>query len=409
MLLPILAFGLVPPMTLANIAARGIDTFLDPLVASWSDRNTHRLGRRRIFMLVGAAPLALATGLTFFPPADGPSSTNVIYLCVMLTLYYGAFSLYVAPYLALLPEIAPAKKDNVTLSTMMAAAALVGGLVAINAGTAVITALGTATPVERAHSTQTMVGIFAAIAFVLLVVPIAFIPEREIVKDDGGPKAHQGLVDSLLSTLRDRAFLPYVLGTTLFAFGFNIVRAALPFFVEVLMKKNIDYPAPIAVFGVAALMFPVVGFAAARLGKKPVMLAGAVILAAALAGFYFVTSATLGVLLLAVSGVGVSVFLAVPNAILSDICNANALRTGERREAMFFGAQGFLQKINLGVSTALFALLLEMGRSVDNPIGVRWAGPMAALALVLAAVCYALYPEHRIRAELAAGGVSGQE
>ena len=212
-----------------------------------------------------------------------------------------------------------------------------------------------------------------------------------------------------MSTLRDRAFLPYVLGTTLFAFGFNIVRAALPFFVEVLMKKNIDYPAPIAVFGVAALMFPVVGFAAARLGKKPVMLAGAVILAAALAGFYFVTSATLGVLLLAVSGVGVSVFLAVPNAILSDICNANALRTGERREAMFFGAQGFLQKINLGVSTALFALLLEMGRSVDNPIGVRWAGPMAALALVLAAVCYALYPEHRIRAELAAGGVSGQE
>ena len=46
-LLPTLVFGLIPAMLFANIVARGVDTFLDPLVANLSDRNTHRLGRRR--------------------------------------------------------------------------------------------------------------------------------------------------------------------------------------------------------------------------------------------------------------------------------------------------------------------------------------------------------------------------
>ena len=70
---------------------------------------------------------------------------------------------------------------------------------------------------------------------------------------------------------------------------------------------------------------------------------------------------------------------------------------------MFFGAQGFLQKINLGVSTGVLAFLLDQGRSVDNPLGVRLAGPVAAVVLIGAAIAYWRYPEQRITDELAAG------
>ena len=88
--------------------------------------------------------------------------------------------------------------------------------------------------------------------------------------------------------------------------------------------------------------------------------------------------------------------------MISDIANANALRSGERREAMFFGAQGFLQKVNLGVSTGVLAWLLDFGRAVDNPLGVKLAGPVAGVVLLVAAVCFWRYPEQRILDELAA-------
>ena len=402
-LLPTLVFGLIPAMLFANIVARGVDTFLDPLVANLSDRNTHRLGRRRIFMLLGALPLCFCTAIVFFPPNDTPTGLNVAFLAVFLTGYYAFFSVYVAPYLALLPELAPNKSLNVRVSTMLAAFALVGGLIAINGGGVMIGMLGDATAAQRQDSIQITVVVLAVLSFILMIIPVLFIPERRLVPAPDVGASHTGLIESLKKTFSDRAFLPYVLGTTMFAFGFNIVRSALIFFVSVLMKQDSKSPAPIAVFGVAALAFPFVGMCAGKFGKRKVMIAGTLILAGALSGFWFVDSLALGVVLFAACGVGVSVFLAIPNSILSDVCNANALRTGERREAMFFGAQGFLQKINLGVSTGVLAFLLDQGRSVDNPLGVRLAGPVAAVVLIGAAIAYWRYPEQRITDELAAG------
>ena len=155
--LPEKAFGIIGAMAFVNIMARGIDTFLDPMVANWSDRNTSRFGRRRLFMLIGAAPLCLMTALAFLPPNETATDLNVGWLAVVLTAYYALFSVYVGPYLALLPEIAPEKNLNVRVGTMMAAFALFGALVAINGGGIIVAALGEATVVEKQHSIQTMV------------------------------------------------------------------------------------------------------------------------------------------------------------------------------------------------------------------------------------------------------------
>jgi GPH family glycoside/pentoside/hexuronide:cation symporter len=399
-LVPGLVFGIVGAMTFANVVARGIDTFLDPLVANWSDNNTSRFGRRRIFMLVGALPLALATATVFFPPTDDASNLNAAWVAVVLTSYYASFSIYVAPYLALLPEIAPDKALNVRVSTMMAAFALVGGLIAINGGGALVAALGSDSFAARQQSLQTMVAILAGVAFVLLLIPVLFVPEPRLVAPRAAEAPHPGLFASLKKTFADRAFVPYVIGTTAFAFGFNIVRSALDYFAKVLMHEPEGSLVPMALFVVAAVAFPVVGIVVGRVGKKPVMVAGALILAGALAAFWFVDNVVGGAVLLAVSGIGVSVFLAVPNAMLSDICKASARRTGERREAMFFGAQGFLQKINLGISTGVLEELLKLGHSVDHPLGVRLAGPVAAVILVGAAIAYARYPERQVLAEI---------
>ena len=402
-LVPALVFGFIPAMAVANIFSRFIDTVTDPLVANWSDRSNHRFGRRRIFMAVGAVPLAAMTILIFFPPSDEPSLINVAFLSIVLALYYTFFTVYVAPYLALLPEIASQKALNVRVATLMAIFALVGGLVAINGGGVMIAAFGEATLALKQESIQKTVVILGLVSLVLLAVPVFLVPERKLVQRAEASASSTGLLDSVKKTMSDRAFLPYVFGYIAFAFGFNIVRSALPYIVTVLMKTGSDSPAPIAVFGVAAVCFPIVGWLAVKVGKRKVMIGGSLIMGVAMASFYFVDDVTGGFIALAVSGMGVSVFLAVPNAMLSDVANANALRSGERREGMFFGSQGFLLKFNLGISTSVLAGLLDLGRSVGDDQGVRLAGPVAAVVLVGAAVCFYLYPEKRITDELAAG------
>lgn len=407
-LVPTLFLGLIPAIVFANVIPRGIDTFLDPLVANLSDRSKHPFGRRRFFMAVGIVPLVASTAFVFFPPWGEQSDLNVLFMTFFLTIYFASFSLYVAPYLALLPELAPDPKLNVRVSTMLAAFALVGGLVALNGGQILWNVLAPegASFSERQTALQTTMVVLTVVAFALLLIPILAIPEPRMVAARSGEASHAPLLASLKKTFTDQAFIPYVIGTTLFAFGFNIVRTATLYFIMVLMQQPKDSPATIAVFGIAAVAFPVVAMAAGRLGKRRVMIAGTLTLAFALCGFWFVDDLTTGLVFLALSGVGVSTFLALPNAILSDICNAATKRTGEQREAMFFGAQGFLQKINLGVSTGVFGWLLSLGSSVDNPLGVRLAGPVAAFTLIGAAIAYWRYPEARIQNELASSSLS---
>jgi glycoside/pentoside/hexuronide:cation symporter, GPH family len=400
-LIPLLVFGAFSTMGFANVVARGIDTFLDPFVANRSDISQSRFGRRRLFMAIGCLPLAAVTAIIFFPPDQTPSGLNAAWLIALLTAYYALFSVYVAPYLALLPEIASDRKENVVLSTAMAVAALVGALLAINGGGALTAAFGGSGDVTfevKTLALQKAMVALAALSAVLMVVPVLVIDERQLTeKTSDTPKAHTPLLASLKITLSDRHFLHYAFGTVLFSFGFTIVRGGLVYFVEVLMGQPIDHWAPTMIFLVAAIGFPFVSMAATRFGKRRTMIFGTIYLAVVLSLFYFIHDLNTGLVLFALSGVGVSVFLALPNAMLSDVCNLSALRTGERREAMFFGAQGFLQKINLGFSGWVLSSLVErFGRSPSTPLGVQLLGPAAAVALLLGAYCYFRYDEKAV-------------
>lgn len=394
---------------LVSVFARAIDTPFDPFIANRSDRSTHRLGRRRVFMAAAVLPLAVSTGLVFFPPVAGESMLNVLWAAGTLTLYYLLFSTYVAPYLALLPELAPDKDANTVLSTMMAAAALVGGMIV----TVVAPALFLSSSDTDRAPLQTMAAALAALSFVLMLVPVLVLDERALIpREEGKPATHMGLVDSLKETLREPAFIPYVLGMNLFFFGFTVIQTAAPFYVEVLLRRPLQEQGAVIgpLFGVGALAFPVIAVVTKKVGKRRLMIGGSLGLAALMGVGVPLLRASGGLvdgamgaalMLFALAGVPVALFLALPNAMIADICEANARRTGQRREAVFFGAQGFIQKVMLGVATGLVGWLgSSFGQAPGEPLGVQLTGPLAACALVLAAFCFYKYPEAQVQAQM---------
>ena len=70
------------------------------------------------------------------------------------------------------------------------------------------------------------------------------------------------------------------------------------------------------------------------------------------------------------------VFL-LPGAITADIIDYDELRTGMRREGTFYAAENLIQKISSSFSPLLLALILTLGETQENPLGIRLVGPVA--------------------------------
>jgi GPH family glycoside/pentoside/hexuronide:cation symporter len=86
--------------------------------------------------------------------------------------------------------------------------------------------------------------------------------------------------------------------------------------------------------------------------------------------------------------------LLVPDAIVAAVSDLEEKLSGQRREAMYFGAQGFILKLALGISTLVTTgLLAVFGGTTEQSLGIRLTGPVAALFIIIGAFVFSRYPE----------------
>ena len=71
-----------------------VDAITDPWVANLTDNCKHKLGRRIPFMRWSAIPYGLCCLMIFFPPVNGTSMVNAVWVGVLLILYYLFSTLY---------------------------------------------------------------------------------------------------------------------------------------------------------------------------------------------------------------------------------------------------------------------------------------------------------------------------
>jgi len=90
-------------------------------------------------------------------------------------------------------------------------------------------------------------------------------------------------------------------------------------------------------------------------------------------------------------GVPMAAVFTFPNAIMADIIDYDELRTGMRREAMYYGTQATLEKMASALFPVILALLLTLGGTADNPLGIRLVGPVAGVSVLLAFLTFRRY------------------
>jgi GPH family glycoside/pentoside/hexuronide:cation symporter len=372
---------ILPLALVAGLLAilRVTDSLDEFLVGWWSDRFESRWGRRIPFVLVGAPLWALAAVAVVFPPAGG-SLVQVAAWFFVTSQFVGIFSTVAgAPYDAMLPEIAQTDDERVRVMTARVAFALAGAVVGLVASGILV---------ERIGVPRTMV-VAAAIALATRYLGLVGAWNHA---DRTAARSVLPLLESLRATIGNRHFRAFVPSFVLFQTALSLLLAALPYYAAALLGGGsvgnwVAALSGVAVLAVAAAMAPFGRLAVRR--SKRVAYARAMLLTACafpllavagwLPGIPPMAQALVAVALIGAPLAGVFLF---PVVLVAEIAEDEARRTGHRREATFFGAQGFVEKTTGALAPVLLAGLLALGGSAEQPLGLRLLGPVAGLLVL---------------------------
>ncbi len=367
---------------------RLVDALADPLVAHWSDRLRGPAGRRRPFILIGAPIMAIAFALIWRPPDAEPSLNNFVYVAVLLGIFFLLFTLVLNPYTALLPEVTQTGRERVGVAAVQAVFSL--------AGTA--TGYVASGPLASRVGFPMMGLLFAPFGALALIAAALAVREHPV---DG---AHVGFAGALRLVFGYRPFRIFIAGFALLWLGLSVIQLALALIVTVLMGLPRTSVGIVLGLSVAAsiLATPVVTATAQRIGSHRTLLA-AMSIAAVLVpligtiGLWPVplSPATQGYVLIPLAGPAMAALFTLPNAILADITQAAARRSGQRVEGMFFAFQGLI----LNGATSLSSAILGAALSVFGyGLGLRVAPLLAAASVVAGIAVFRRFPEaERVR------------
>lgn len=392
----LVVFGIFTVIGGITAFGRLFDAFTDPWIASLSDRCTSKNGRRIPFLKWASLPLAVSTVLVFWSPVNQNSVINAVFLFLMVMLYYLSITAYCTPYNALIPELGHNQQERLNISTVISFTFIAGTAVAYLAPVI----WGSLIPVfGRVDAIRVTFAVMAVIAFLCMQIPVWSIKEKEYV--DTVPSQDTAF-SSLASTFRNGEFRKFVGSDILYWIAITMFQTGLPFFVTSLLKLP-ETMTTIYFVGMTALslvFYIPINKLAPKLGKKKLMLAAFVVFALAylytgfLGNISVIPANIQGFVLMVTASLPMAVFGILPQAVVADIAQSDAKRTGKNREGMFYAARTFAFKLGQSIAMLLFTAVSTVGSATGT--GYRIAAFGAAVLCMLGGIVFLFYNERKI-------------
>ena len=373
----------VDPRVLVGLiltAGRVIEAIDDPIIGWWSDRTRSRWGRRIPFVLFGTPFYALFFALLWLTPGGESSYLNAIYLFVVLELFFLAATLTGGPYEALLPEIAPGHRDRMSVVAWQFYFGIAGAVAGL-----VLSGL-----------IKDQVGFFAmGTIFALLALGSRYTGLGGVWKHAPRetPAAEIELRAAFTATLRNKQFLYFLPTFVFYQLAVSMVISWLPFFVTEVLERENEGAITSMLTAVALLAMVLSAFALWKLGDRKgkrwvysaCLLGTAVYMPfLAFAGFLpLAPKLAQGVAFAFLAGIPMAGINLLPRAITADITDYDHIRTGMRREGMFYATQNLFEKIGSSFSPLALAIVLKLGDTTADPLGLRMVGPVAGAVAFL--------------------------
>lgn len=369
---------------------RVFDAVTDPLIAGMSDRSKNPNGRRIPFMRIAAIPFALVTSLIFILPSFSSVVINDVILFVGLVLFYLFMTTYCTPYNALLPELGNTQKNRVNVSTFISLTYIVG----LSVSYLVPNVAGIFSFAGKAGSIRAAIGVMSLVAAICMLIPAFVIKESDYI--DVKPSETDSL-QSLFKTFKNAQFRRFVYSDVIYFFAVTLFQTGLAFYVTKLMKVSDSNTFMLSVIMTVSslILYLPVNKLAQKMGKKKLVIFG----------FFFYTGVFVltamcgegiiwGYIIAALAGIPMAILGILPQAIVADISEADAIQTGEKREGMFFAARTFAFKMGQAISLLVFTSVTTA--ATDS--SYRLTAVIAAVCCTIGAVLLFLYKEKNVMA-----------
>ena len=400
---------------------RLFDAITDPLIAGLSDRSKSKIGKRRSFLALSVAPFAIFSALVFFPITPGISALNTVWLFASVFLFYWFMTMYVTPFFALLPELGHSPAERLQLSTFISITWALGTVV----GSQVERFQGMfeAAGLSSTAAFQTVVSIYAIIAFIFMLLPIIFIDEKKYCERS----VSQGSIfKSVINAFKNKNFLTFTLSDLAYWVSITIINTVLVYFVMELLKLPKDFSSTLVMvmFLLSFVFYVPVNLVAKKTGKKPLLISAFVLfivtfIYSTFLGLYPFPAEVQGLIVVLLAAIPLAIFGIIQNAIVSDIAEADAIETGDSKSAIFFGARTFMSKLGQTLAGLVIPSLLLIGAdlskvgsdvivsdvasggAITGSLGVRITAVVAAVFCAIGLLVFLLYDEKKTLSVLA--------
>jgi GPH family glycoside/pentoside/hexuronide:cation symporter len=331
------------------------DAVTDPLAGFLSDRTRTRLGRRRPWMLAGAIPLFLAMWFFFTKPAFEEPWALAVWATFALMLLNTAYTAVNIPYNSLTPDLTDDYNERMSLNGWRFGFAVVGTMI----GAAAVQPIVAAFPTQRAGFSfaGAVLGAVMALTALVTVVSVREGPHSR------APVPKEGFLETFAVVFKDKAYLVVLFTYALHLTGLAFVQGVLVYYFKWLYRDEGAATLAMVILLVVAMAFiPVSVLVSKRVGKKRTyQVCFAILAVATLAVGAFAHRLGMGFFYGAMvfAGIGIGFGYAAPWAMLPDVVELDALRTGKRKEGAFYGVWTFMNKVGAALAAGLSGIALQ--------------------------------------------------
>lgn len=357
----------------------------DPLAGHLSDRTRTRWGRRTPWIAGAFVPVGLFFYLLWVPPspllAGGQAPLFVWFMGVVL-VFDLLWTLVVMNWSALFPEMIPDPAERAGVSGWRQLFSVIGLLV----GVALPPVLVGADWSGRGGMALLMAAVTSG-SFGLALLGI-----RERPAAAAGEPLRLG--HALLASWRSLSFRWFLVANLHKEFIYSLLTASVPFWA----KYVLGIRAPVVLLGVpldagmqnslllgsafvmAIPALPAWTAAARRFGARRAWQAAQALFALAMLGVFAAGDFPRGLVAMCAVGLALSGLLIAPDLVIADVIDEDQIRTGRRREGMYFGLNGFVIRFAFTMQGLSTGLILHATRFTGStPENLYPAQPAAAL------------------------------
>jgi glycoside/pentoside/hexuronide:cation symporter, GPH family len=366
---------------IATAIPRIFDAISDPWVGNLSDNTRSRFGRRIPYLFSGALLSAVVLPLMWMPPSQ---STWVMFsfLATMASMFAVSYTLYMIPYTALGFELTRDYNERTRLLAWPNYIGLLGSFVIMWVPNMLYR--WTADPdlpgkANVLFSSEIIAARWVSVGVGVLIlffgwIPVFFLKEPQAAQRQPPIK----ILDALKYTVKNRAYL-ILLVTSLIVQGGLATVGVFGFYVNTYLVFGGDKNMGTEIGAIGGNLYTISAYigvffltrVATHIGKKVAMICGLSVAALGSILYWWTLSDVrfsflglpeytyLPLIPPLVIGLGLQGCWMLFVSMTGDVCDADELQTGLRREGMYSAITGFSQKIALAFAGLMGGLVLK--------------------------------------------------